>query len=69
MHDSGYGRWGHAERQLLQGEGAQDHSDLLNARPQKLPKLFLILRGYLNLDGASRHAQVQPESSHNGRCL
>jgi hypothetical protein len=47
-----------AYRQLLQGKGPQGYSHLLNACPQKLPKLLLILSGYLNFDGASRPAAV-----------
>lgn len=51
-------RRGQALRQLLQGEGPQDHSDLRDAGSQKLPKLLPIFGRYLHLKGASRHAPV-----------
>jgi hypothetical protein len=47
-----------AYRQLLQGKGPQGYSHLLNAGSQKLPKLLLILSGYLDFKGASQHARA-----------
>jgi len=53
VDDSGNHWSRQARRQLLQGDGSQNHSNLLDARPQKTPQLLEILGGDVNLDGAS----------------
>ncbi len=44
---------GLACRQLLQGNGPEHHSNLLNPGPKNLADCFLIVPGHLKLDGAS----------------
>ena len=42
-----------ARRQLLQGNGPQNHPNLLNPGPKNVSNCILIFPGHLKLDGAS----------------
>jgi hypothetical protein len=53
MHDARYGGRGLARRQLLQGDGSEHHTNLLDAGSKDLSDALLILPGHLKLDGAS----------------
>jgi hypothetical protein len=52
MHDARHNGRGLTCRQLFQCDGSQDYANLLNAGPQHLAEGFLILAGYLEVDGA-----------------
>jgi hypothetical protein len=53
MHDARYGGRGLARRQLLQGDGSEHHTNLLDAGSKDLSDTPLILPGHLKLDGPS----------------
>jgi hypothetical protein len=53
MNDASHHRRGLARSQLLQGDGPEHHPNLLNTSSQNLSDGFLIIPGYLKLDGTS----------------
>ena len=53
MHDTRHGGRGLARCQLLQGDGSEHDTNLLNASSKDLSNGLLIFPGHLKLDGAS----------------
>jgi len=53
MHDARYGGRGLTRSQLLQGDGSEHDTNLLNAGSKDLPDALLIFPRHLKLDGAS----------------
>jgi hypothetical protein len=53
MNDASHHGRGLACRQLLQGDGPEHYSNLLNPSSENLSDGFLIIPGYLKVDGTS----------------